>query len=54
MSTVLVATAMATLATAVAGLSGHIGDLASSTGVANAGYVETDEAAASELRIAAP
>jgi len=38
----LVADAVQALATAVAGLSGHIGDLASSTGVAAPLYVDTD------------
>lgn len=38
----LVASAMQALSTAVAGLAGHVGDLASSTGVAAPLYADTD------------
>jgi hypothetical protein len=42
-SSELVATAVQILATTVAGFSGHIGDLAASTGAASTNYVATDE-----------
>ncbi len=51
-SSELVADAVLTLATAVAGLSRHIGDLAASTGVASRTYVETDEGVGRGLRAA--
>jgi hypothetical protein len=50
----LVADAMEALATAVAGLSGHIGDLASSTGVAAPLYVDTDHGSELGLRAVLP
>jgi hypothetical protein len=45
-STEIVASAVMALATAIAGLSGHIGDLAAKSAVASGGYVATDEGVA--------
>jgi len=53
-STELVAGAVMALATTVAGLSGHIGDLASSTGVAGTAYVTTDDGSDGNIRAVAP
>jgi hypothetical protein len=50
----LVAGAMQALATAVAGLSGEIGDLASSTGVAGPAYADTDHGSEAGLRAVLP
>jgi len=52
-STGLVAGAMSTLASAIAGLSGHLGDLATSTAVASHTYLDTDGGSASGLRTVA-
>src|SRR5262249_49998669 len=49
-STGAVADAMTALATAVAGLSGHIGELASSTGVAGTTYKTTDDGSGHNIR----
>jgi hypothetical protein len=50
----LVADTLQAFATAVAGLSGHIGDLASSTGVSAPQYAETDDGSALGLRAVLP
>ncbi len=49
-STELVADTMMALATVIAGLSGHIGDLAAGTGAASGGYTQTDVGSAGGLR----
>lgn len=49
-STGLVADAMTALSTAVAGLAGHIGELATGTGVAGTTYKTTDDGSDRGLR----